>query len=641
MAYLKFNKEELVNLEYSLKREVLSGNRAGGYCNTTIVGCNTRKYHGLFVLPIDRFGGRRHVLLSSVDETLVQHEHEFNLGIRSYGETYEPRGHKYIVDFELDRSCDITYRVGGMLFRKSLLFVHNEERLLIKYTLLEAHSPTLLRVKPFLAFRDIHTLTRANDRADTRFEAVPNGCRYRMYEGFPDLFLQFGKPVEYVHNPDWYYGVVYREEERRGFDCREDLYNPGMFEMPIARGESVILSVSTAESSPRSLSRLYDKEFETRIGRSSYRDCLRLAAQQCITRRNGVTEILAGYSWLDNGLRQSLLALPGLTLFNDGNEKRFEEALKGIYTLYGKQLTEGSKQADAALWLFRVAQLFGDYVGNPSLAWKKFGKVLKKILETFLDNGRIGVELHENGLLWVRLNGVALTWMNAYDGAGNPITERPGYQVEMNALWYNALCYVIEMEGKRTRLVSRAIAVRDRLRESFRQTFWLEDRHYLADCAGTDGKDISVRPNQLLACMLDYSPLDEAGRSAVLKCVERELLTVRGIRTLSPKNPLYQGVYEGNQDQRDHAFHQGSTRTWLLGFYIEACLKLYGSSFVRKATELVSAFEADMTVHGLGCIAEVYDGNPPHNPHGAISYSVSAAELLRSFCLIEKYKEEK
>lgn len=644
MAYLKFNKAELVNLEYSLKREVLSSNRAGGYSNTTIVGCNTRKYHGLFVLPIDRFEGRKHILLSAVDESLIQHEHEFNLGIRSYGDIYEPRGHKYIVDFELDRSCDISYRVGGMLFRKSMLFLHDEERLLIKYTLLEAHSETVLRIKPFLAFRDIHSLTKANPQADTRYEAVTNGCRYRMYEGFPDLFLQFNKPVEYIHNPNWYYGVTYREEQRRGFESSEDLYVPGMFEMPIQSGESIILSVSTAEMPVKSFSRHYDKEFAARMGHSSYRECLRLAAKQCISRRDGVTSVVSGYSWLDNGLRQSLLALPGLTLFNDGDQKTFKDIVKGIYAQYDSQLYGGSKQADAALLLFRVAQLFGDYLGDHALAWKTFSKVLLRILDTFLKDERIGVELHGNGLLWTRLQGVALSWMNAYDCQGNPVTERSGYQVEMNALWYNALCYVIDSvkgSDRKGRLVQQAIAVRDRIKENFYPMFWVEERGHLADYIGENGyRDISTRPNQILTCTLPYSPIDETVQAQVLRSIEKELLTTRGVRTLSPKNPLYKGVYEGNQDQRDHAYHQGSTRTWLIGFFIEASFRLYGKSFVRKAEELVAAFEEDMTIHGLGCIAELYDGDPPHFPHGAISYSVSAAELLRAFYLIEKYKED-
>ena len=198
MAYLEFNKEELVNLEYSLEREILLSNRAGGYVNTTIVGCNTRKYHGLLVVPIENFGGDKHILLSTLHESLIQHGQSFNLGITSYGDVYEPRGHKYIIDFEMDYASTITYRVGGMKFSKTIMFLRDTEEVLVKYTLLEAHSPTTLRIKPFLAYRNIHALTSANTGANTRYTAVDNGVAFNMYEGFPTLNLQLNKKNDWV-----------------------------------------------------------------------------------------------------------------------------------------------------------------------------------------------------------------------------------------------------------------------------------------------------------------------------------------------------------------------------------------------------------------------------------------------------------
>ena len=218
MSYLKFDKAELVNLEYSLAREVLATNKTGGYLNTTIVGCNTRKYHGLFVLPLKNFDNRRYVLLSSLDETLMQHGRDFNLGIRCYGKNiYEPRGHKYIVDFEFEKYPTIIYRVGGMVFSKSMLFLHNKEQLLIKYTLLDAHSDTTLRLRPFLAFREIHALTHANDGVDCGWSPAENGASFRLYDGFPQVSIQISRKNVYFHNPDWYYNVEYSEEKRRGF----------------------------------------------------------------------------------------------------------------------------------------------------------------------------------------------------------------------------------------------------------------------------------------------------------------------------------------------------------------------------------------------------------------------------------------
>lgn len=644
MSYLNFNKAELVNLEYSLQREIISTNSTGGYCNTTIVGCNTRKYHGLFVMPVSNFGGKNHILLSAVDETLIQHDKEFNLGIRSYGDVYEPRGHKYIVDFELDRACTITYRVGGMVFTKSLMFISNEEQLLIKYTLVDAHSRTVLRLKPFLAFREIHALTHANPDANTRYGQVENGCSYKMYEGFPNLVLQTNKKAEYVHTPDWYKNVAYREEERRGFDHNEDLFVPGFFEMPIAKGESIILSVSTSEVSPRGLKRVFESEEEKRGSRDSYEACLKLAAKQFILNTDGETEICAGYSWLGKGLRETLISLPGLTLFNDGDIATFNKVINSTLKIYSNQIFNGSRQVEAALWLFWLAQQYSSFIGDDIKGWERFKEPLKKIIKSFIAGGRMGVSLNpDNGLLWTKMNGVALSWMNAYGPEGNPITERGGFQVETNALWYNALSYLIDKEakyGKDRRNVKVWKDIRDKIDENFYNMFWVEERSHLADYIDEKGQNKFTRPNQLIACILDYSPINEEVRANILRSVKKELLTTRGIRTLSPKNPLYKGVYEGNQHQRDSAYHQGSTRTWLLGFYIDASLRLFGPVAISKATELVSAYEEDMTIHGIGSIAELYDGDPPHHPHGAISHSVAVAELLRAKYLISKYKEE-
>lgn len=645
MSYLKFDKEELVNLEYSLVREVLATNKTGGYLNTTIVGCNTRKYHGLFVLPVRNFDNRRYVLLSSLDETLIQHDRAFNLGIHCYGKSnYEPRGHKYIVDFEFEKYPVLTYRVGGIKFSKSMLFLHNKEQLLIKYTLLDAHSATTLRLRPFLAFREIHELTHSNDNADRNFVQVESGAAFRLYDGFPDVNIQLNRKNDYLHCPDWYYNIEYLEEQRRGFPYQEDLYTPGYFELPIRKGESVIVSVSTSPVSSKGLSAVFAREEAKRPVLNSYEDCLRRAAKQFIVGSGkGTKEIYAGYTWMGKGLRETMISLPGLTLFSDGDTAVFEEVLESAFRIYSQQLGRGSRQADAALWLFWAVQQYASYTGDAESVWMKYKDRLKPLIRSFVGGERMGVRLSDNGLLWVRMNGVAMTWMNAYDKDGAPVTERSGYQVETNAFWYNAICYVLDMEsryGKDERLLGLLKSLKHNIESSFLKTFWIEDRHHLADYVDEKGQNTDMRPNQIFACALDYSPLTEDVKGMVMEAVKRELLTSRGIRTLSPKNPLYKGVYDGDQDRRDHAYHQGSTRVWLLTFYIEAMLKIYGDMFVRRASELNGAFEEDIERHGVGCICELYDGDPPHNPHGAISSAVATASLLRSEYLINKYKKE-
>ncbi len=642
MSYLKFDKSELVNLEYSLLREFLVANKAGGYLNTTIIGCNTRKYHGLFVLPVEELEGRRYVLLSSMDETLIQHSQEFHLGIKCYGKNnYEPRGHKYIVDCEFDKTASIEYRVGGMLLRKSILFMDNKERMLIKYTLLEANSPTTLRLRPFLAYRDIHALTRENNEARTSFSVVENGASFNMYEGFPDLNIQLDKKNDYIHCPDWYRNVSYMEEHRRGFEYQEDLFTPGYFELPIRKGESVIVSVSTEPVSTKGMAAAFTKEENGRLPLTCFDDCLRKSAKQMIvSTQKGIKEIYSGYTWLGKGLRETMIALPGITLFADGDVKTFREILDSAFKIYSKQILNGSKQVDAALWIFWVLQQYAEFTGDDKTLWTKYKVKLKAIIQSFVDGVRMGTHMEgSNGMLWAKMNGVAMTWMNAYDSEGNPITERGGFQVEVNALWYNAICYMIEMEGKYgtdKKFIYCLQEIKDKIDAGFHPLFWVEERQHLADYVDEYGKNVYTRPNQIFACALPYSPLDEETKGMIMEAIKRELLTVRGIRTLSPKNPFYKGVYDGNQQQRDLAYHQGSTRVWFLSYYIEAMLKLYGETFKRKAKELVDAFEEDITLHGVASICELYDGDPAHSPHGAIASSVATAALLRSEYLINK-----
>ena len=256
----------------------------------------------------------------------------------------------------------------------------------------------------------------------------------------------------------------------------------------------------------------------------------------------------------------------------------------------------------------------------------------------------MGVTLCENGLLKAKMNGVAMTWMNAYNSEGIPVTERGGFQVEVNALWYNAIAYLVDMEtqfGSDKRSIQRWSEIKNQIEANFYNLFWTDKYHHLADYIDENGvQNVFTRPNQIFACALEYSPISEDVRGLVMEAVRRELFTVRGIRTLSPKNPLYKGVYDGNQNQRDNAYHQGSTRVWLISYYIEAFLKLYGEQFVKKAWEIINAFENDIEMHGVGKVCELYDGDPPHNPHGAISGAVAVAGLLRAMYLVNKTKNQ-
>ncbi len=649
MSYLKFNKNQLINLEYSLKKEMLNTNRNGGYCSTSIVLCNTRKYHGLLVLPVKEFEDENHVLLSSVDETIMQRGKYFNLGIHKYPGIgiYEPHGHKYITDFEYNPIPNLTYRVGGVILEKELFLVHNDEQLMIRYTLLEAQSPVIIRVKPFLAFRNVHKLSKANMHADTRFKKVPNGIKSKMYIGFPWLFMQLSKANEFVASPDWYYNIEYLEELNRGYDYQEDLFVPGFFELPIKKGESIIFSASTFEVPPSGLSRKFSNELKKRHQKKNFEDCLKNSALQFVVQRNKSTEVIAGYPWFGRWGRDTFISLPGLTI-ETGNVKLCKQVLDtmvaelkdGLFPNIGKKQSASFNSVDAPLWFFWSVQMYADKLQNNKQIWESYGKKMKQVLKAYREGLSYNIKMHNNGLIWHGNEGNALTWMDAVVN-GKPVTPRNAYAVEINALWYNAVCYTLALakEFNDKKFVSDWENLPDLIKKSFVDFFWYKDKSYLYDVVSSDFVDKSVRPNQIFATSLPFSPLNDEQKDSVLNTVEKELLTPKGLRTLSPKNPLYKGRYEGDQAQRDAAYHQGTVWPWLLGHFVEGYFKLRGKEIIPMAEKIVNNFREDITEHGLCSISEVYDGDPPQRPAGTISQAWSVAEILRIINMIKKYSK--
>ena len=641
MALLKFNKAELVNLSYSLKREIISENKEGAYINTSIITCNTRRYHGLLALTLDRFGGDRYLLLSSLDESITVSGKQFNLGIHCYGDIYEPRGHKYVVDFTETPVPQITYKIGDIVFRKTLLLCPDRDQLLINYELLEAPETATVQFRPLLAFRNIHDLTHANDVADQGYKLCDHGASFRLYEAFPDLYLQFSGKARLRSDAHWYYGVTYSDEYRRGFDCREDLLSPGVFEVSLRPGDSIIFSAAKYEQKPSEFRKTFRKFYKEAGKPLSDHELLVRCAESLITCHNGRKKINAGLSWMYTGLlRETILALPGLTLYGNHPED-FEEILDNLIADEQERLFHRTTQVEAPLALAQTLIRYIDHGADEKAVWKKYGKTVKKVLESYLPGGRKEVVMHPNGLLWAQMDGVALSWMNAYVG-GRAVTERAGYQVETNAFWYNAIRFALDMERKyasNKNFVKQWAPIAALIEANYQKTFWNEGRRCLADYVDNFGQNMDIRPNQLFAISLKYSAIEDELHPLILKVIDSELVTARGIRTLSPRDMKYKGVYEGSQLDRDLAYHQGSTRPWLLAPYIETCFRVKGPSFVKKAEWLTEGFFADLNKHGVGAFSELYDGDPPFEPHGAISSALSTAALLICESVLNKYKE--
>lgn len=646
MGYLRFEKALMTNLEESLSRELLRTNRSGAYSCSTIVDCNTRKYHGLLVVPVPELDDENHVLLSSLDTTVIQHGAEFNLGLHKYnGENFNPKGHKYIREFDCDKVPTTLYRVGGVLLKKEVVFQHYEDRILIRYTLVDAHSETKLRFKPFLAFRSVRQFTHENSVASRDYSNVENGISTCMYAGYPDLYMQFSKSNTFVFQPDWYRNVEYPKEQERGYASNEDLYVPGYFEMDIKKGESVVFAASTSASNTGELQQLFDKEVSERSPRDNFFHCLVNAAHQFHNRAsNDDRYILAGYPWFKSRARDTFIALPGLTLSieeQDYFELVMKTAERGLREfMEGKPLSVKIyeiEQPDVLLWAVWAIQQYEKHVGSEK-CFQMYGALLKDIVYYIIDGKHPNLILKENGLLYSNGREKVVTWMNSTVN-GRPVVPRTGYIVEFNALWYNALCFCssVATTGGDLEAASRLEKMSELCMHSFVSTFFNE-HGYLFDYVDGDNVDWSVRPNMIFAVALEYSPLDKAQKKSVLDMCTRELLTQKGLRSLSPKSGGYNPMYVGPQTQRDHAYHQGTAWPWLGGFYMEACLRLYKRTRLSFIERQMVGYEDEMTRHCVGTIPELFDGNPPFNGRGAISFAINVAEILRTLEFLEKYK---
>lgn len=648
MGYLNFDKDKLVNLSYSLERETLRTNRGGAYSSTTLAGCNTRKYHGLLVVRLDELDGGKHVLLSSLDETVIQHEAQFNLGIHKYpGDFYEPKGHKYIRNFEFDTIQKHTYRVGGVILTRTRLLVENENTLLVKYTLEEAHSPTRLRFKPFMAFRNVHALCKANMDVNSKYTPAANGIRMRLYDSYPAIYMQLSKACEFIPVPDWYKNIEYIKEQDRGYEFQEDLYVPGYFEVEIKKGESVFFCASTSEQKPSTFAKTYEYEKTLRIPRDSFINCLHNAGLQFLWARPDGKDLIAGYPWYESITRQTLTSIPGIFLARQ-DINSFEDILKtnlgrlnnGLLPKYAGQKSDYDS-ADAPLLVFNALQALRRFRTGKEI-WKSFGSSLKEILNAYRSGTGTGIRMLENGLIQARQEGVALTWMDEYLD-GKPVTQRGGLAVEINAYWYNAVCFALELarEAGDKAFVKEWNDVPALVAGSFMSAFWCEECGQLADYIDGEFTDWSVRPNMLLAAAQDYSPLSREQKKSIISMVRNKLLTPVGIRTLSPEETAYKGASGERPGDFAEAAHQGTAYPYLIYPFVKVYLEVHKSGGLSFARNCLEGFISEMSENCIGTLSEAYEGNPPHTAKGAISQAWNVAGVILATALIEEYEEAK
>ena len=644
MSYLKFDKNLLINLEQSLRLEVLRTNQSGAYHCTTIVGANTRKQHGLLVIPVPEIDDNSHVLLSSLDETVIQHGAPFNLGLHRYsGGVYSPNGHKYIREYDCERVPTHTFRVGGVILKREKIFITNENRILIRYTLVDAHSKTTLQFRPFLAFRNANDLCVENQVASRDYKEVSNGISTCMYDGYPELFMQVNHKPKFVFDPHWYKGIEYIKDLERGIPYTEDLYVPGYFEVDMKKGDTIIFSAGVSEVNTRQLTKMYEDEIKTRTPRTSFYNCLKNSAKQFYMTNADGHYLFAGYPWFKVRARDEFIALPGCTLSNH-HRPDFEAIMDTAKEAFTRWMETGEPDKhlqgidlpDVPLWAAWAIQRYSHDTDVPT-ARERYGELVAQLIDFIIDGKHPNLQVDDNGL--VRTDGTRqpMSWMDSARPDGTPLIPRTGYLVEFNALWYNALMFLLQMYADDKQMQSRVERwqkISDVYAESFAPTF-LNDYGYLYDYVNGSYTDLSVRPNMVIAVGVDHTPLDRRQRKRILDFITRELLTPKGLRTLSPNSYGYNPWYVGNPEQREKAYYSGSARPWLMGGYCHAYVKVFGIGGLSFVNRMMIGFEDEMSQGAIGTLSELYDGNPPFIGRGAVSFAANVGEILRVLRLLK------
>lgn len=643
MSYLKFDKNLMINLEHSLTKEMLRTNKSGAYSYSTVVDCNTRKHHGVLVLHLPELDGGNHVLLSSLDITVIQRGAEFNLGLHKYpGDNYSPKGHKYIREYTCDYNPSTLYRVGGVILSKDVIFVSHENRLLIRYTLKEAHSPTTLRLRPFLAFRNVSSLCRENSAANTHCESIEKGVKVCLYPGYPELHMQLSLKNTFTHAPDWYRNIEYMKDQEMGYDYQEDLLVPGYFDVPIKPGQSLYFSAGTTELSPRKMAGLFQVETELRTPRTSFTNCLKNAAYQFYSKHTDKQRyIIAGYPWFNYRARDMFISLPGITVA--AKDPGLFEAImntgeKAIRNFMAKHPLDCAitdmDDPDVLLWAIWALQKYAEHTGTEAFI-DRFGNLVQDMIDFIRNQRHDNLLLHENGLLFTNGTEKPVSWMNA-TVHGKPVVPRTGYLVEFNALWYNALLFASNLseQAGNTKLSDELKQQATVTGDAFIKVFY-NSYGYLYDYVHGNTPDWSVRPSQIFAVSLPYSPLDRVQKKTVLDFVTKELLTPKGLRSLSPKSVGYNPMFAGNEEERSRASNQGAAWPWLIGSYLDAYLNIYQTSGIMFAQRIIYGFEEELSERGIGTLSELFDGDPPYKGRGGISFAMNVAELLRIHRLVK------
>lgn len=645
---MRFGKGEWRSFERGIEKEWLVTNGLGGYASSTIIGANTRKYHGLLVASLSP-PVRRTLLLAKLEERLEVNGRTYNLVTNQTEEGVTEYGFVHLQQVLLETFPIFIFSFSDITLQKHVFMVHGENTTVILYRIQNGTAPAVLRLTPLVNCRDFHWTTRQG-RINFKGEEISHGVAVRAVDQVPALRLVCSAGTFQGRN-DWFYGMFYTMEKRRGLPAREDHFIPGDFTIHLAPGEGKSVTfIATLEDvftlDGGALLELENRRMRELAERAGYRDSLTrrlvLAADAFIVRRQSTNakSIIAGYHWFNDWGRDTMIALPGLTLVT----RRYDDAREILLT-YARYCKEGLlpnmfpdageeplyNTVDASLWYFLAVWKYLQYTGDHTFVRRDIYPVLKEIIHWYVKGTHFNIKMDEDGLLAAGSPGVQLTWMDAKVDQW-VVTPRHGKPVEINALWYNALCILRELAAR----YGDGFAYKEllpRVKESFCEQFWFEEGGYLYDVVSSEGRDTSLRPNQVIALSLPFTLLDSGRGRQVLRRVWQELYATYGLRSLSHYDPRYRGVYSGDRVQRDGAYHQGTVWSWLIGPFVTAFRKVYNYSPASRvqAARFIAPFRDQLWDHGVGYISEIFDGNEPVIPRGAIAQAWGVAEVLRAY----------
>jgi len=670
---LTLTKQDLERFDESLRREWLVTNGIGGYASSTVLGINTRKYHGLLVAAMHPPGDRT-VCLSKLDEEIQIGNECFLLGANEFKDTFFPNGYMHLITFSVSPLPTYTYSVPGVHVQKTISMPEGKNETVIVYKVRnEGGSQAKLKILPLVSFRHYHAVS---EKSKTELKISQNQM------GTRDVALGFQKSNEkkmlnirstageFTERPNWIERILFREDAARGESSIEDCYQPGAFEFKVrplseekfalAASAYVNYQAPTEQSVLDNVVPDYDTvlslelerqnylvtcffNFHTEMPDSNWLKWILLAADSFLVRDvDRRKAVIAGYHWYEPWGRDTFISLPGLLLvpsrFDDARDvlANFGEHCK--HGLIPNFLSDKSGEAaynsvDASLWYINAVFQYLKYTGDFAFVKTRLWQSLKEIIENHIVGTSFGIRVDDDGLI---MHGPRLTWMDA-EVNGKAITPRAGKAVEIQALWYNALRTVrlLATTFEEKALTESCTLLAEKAKANFPNKFWNEERNCLFDVLTDSEPDVSVRPNQVIVASLDFTLLDSNRNERIVDMAMNEFLTPCGLRTLERNDPRYKGAYLGDRWNRDQAYHNGTVWPWLLGPFTKAFLKTRGYSNQSREYALKNfiepLFNNQIGTGGLGTISEIFDGDLPHNPRGCISQAWSVAEPLRVY----------